>query len=70
MIQEPDLGYTFVDSIFTGDELMQLSETDLQQLEDLAGMEQGTALWWDLWRLERAEREGETDGEETDDSSA
>lgn len=55
---------------FTLEELMSLSETDLDQLEALKGEIEGTEVWWALYRLEQAEKGGETDVEETDDNSA
>jgi hypothetical protein len=42
---------------FTAADLLDLTDQDLDQLEALAGDEERKALWWQLWRLEREEKE-------------
>ena len=42
---------------YTGTEIMALTETDLDQLDDLQGEPAGKETWWALWRLERVEQQ-------------
>lgn len=54
---KPGEATPYFDTSFGIRELVALTETDLQQLDDLDNDPEGTALWWGLRRLQWAEED-------------